>query len=110
MSGESGDFMLSNNHVLANVDRATPGDLVLQSGPIDNPSPTQLIAGRFERAVPFRANGLNTVDCAIARVDPGINIEPSVLWNIGSLSGTAEPYDTASIGDVLNSLHAKLVY
>ena len=96
VSGLDGTFMLSNNHVLANVDRAVPGDLVLQPGPIDNLSPTQLIAGRFETAVPLRPNNLNTVDCAIAKVEPDIGVDPTVLWNVGSLTGTAEPYDSAS--------------
>ena len=96
VSGRDGTFMLSNNHVLANVDRATSGDPVLQPGPIDNLSPTQLIAGRFETAVPLDSNNPNTVDCAIARVEPDIDVEPRVLWNVGSLTGTAEPYDSAS--------------
>ena len=96
VSGKSGTYMLSNNHVLANVDRAVWGDLVLQPGPLDNLAPTQLVAGRFETAVPLSTGALNSVDCAIAKVDPDISIEPTVLWNVGSLAGTAEPYDSAS--------------
>ena len=96
VSGKSGAYMLSNNHVLANVDRATPGDLVLQPGPIDNLSPNQLIAGRFESAVQLRKDALNTVDCAIAKIDPDIGFEPTELWNVGHLVGTAEPYESPS--------------
>lgn len=96
VQGKSGEYMLSNNHVLANVDRAAPGDIVLQPGPDDNLAPQQLIAGRFERAVPFNDNAPNLVDCAIAQVEPGIDIEPRSLWNVGHLAGTNNPEDSVS--------------
>ena len=96
VSGKSGSYMLSNNHVLANVDKAARGDLVLQPGPLDNLAPAQLIAGRFEVAIPLRSGSPNSVDCAIAKIDPDIDYEPTVLRNVGSLAGTAETYDSAS--------------
>lgn len=94
--GKSGDYMLSNNHVLADIDSATPGDLILQPGPIDNLAPSQLIVGRFDSAVSFKTDAPNLVDCAMARIDPGIDIEPSTLWNVGKLAGTVPPDKTAS--------------
>ena len=93
---KSGTFMLSNNHVLANVDDATPGDHILQPGPIDNLAPNQLIAGTFESAVALKNAAPNRVDCAIAKIDNEIDIEPSELWNIGSLTGTAAPFESGS--------------
>ena len=94
---KSGTFMLSNNHVLANVDNATRGDRVLQPGPIDNLAPNQLIAGTFESAVALKKTALNRVDCAIAKINDGIGVEPSELWNVGLLAGTATPYDSDSM-------------
>ena len=91
VQGQSGEYMLSNNHVLANVDRASRGDEILQPGPIDNLAPKQLIAGRYEFAVPLQGNTPNLVDCAVARVDPDIDINPRNLWNVGQLCGTADP-------------------
>ncbi len=94
--GQSGEYMLSNNHVLANVDRASRGDMVLQPGPSDNLAPQQLIAGRFETAVLLNENTMNAVDCAIARVESGIDIEPSNLWNVGQLVGTTDLEESLS--------------
>lgn len=91
---KSGTFMLSNNHVLANVDNATRGDRILQPGPIDNLAPSQLIAGTFESAVVLKKTAPNQVDCAIAKINDNIDIEPRELWNVGLLAGTATPYDS----------------
>ena len=93
---KSGTFMLSNNHVLANVDQAKRGDRVLQPGPIDNLAPKKLIAGHFETAVKLKSNAANDVDCAIAKIDDGVGAEPNLLWNVGNLGSTAEPYDSGS--------------
>ena len=89
--GKNGEYMLSNNHVLANVNSASHGDLILQPGPSDNLAPNQLIAGIFETAVPLRTNATNRVDCAIAKVDQAVGIDPRILWNVGSLAGTDSP-------------------
>jgi hypothetical protein len=87
IDGVSGSFVLSNNHVLANVDRANSGDQILQPGPIDNLAPTQLIIGSFHHAPNLNIQGMNTVDCGVAQVDPSIDIEPTQLWNVGRLGG-----------------------
>ena len=96
VKGKDGEYMLSNNHVLANVDRANTGDLILQPGPLDNLAPDQLIVGIFDSAVPLKRDDPNLVDCAIARVNPGIEISPSHLWNVGELTGLIPPDQLAS--------------
>jgi hypothetical protein len=66
-------YILSNNHVLANSNNATPGDAILQPGPFDGGSdPSDRIAAlsrfipiTFEPPVP-RALHRNIVDCAVA--------------------------------------------
>jgi hypothetical protein len=65
-----GDYlMLSNNHVLANSNLASPGDHILQPGPFDGgiyPSDSVATLERFEPIV-FGASGYNLVDAAVAR-------------------------------------------
>ena len=92
----SGEYMLSNNHVLANIDNAQPGDRILQPGFNDNLAPNQLIAGSFHSAVPLNAAGPNLVDCAIAKIDPLVDIDPGTLWNVGKLDGTIAADQAAS--------------
>jgi len=66
----SGEYLiLSNNHVLANVNAGNPGDLVLQPGPFDGgvyPADAVAALERFE-PITFGAAGYNLVDCAVAK-------------------------------------------
>lgn len=81
--------ILSNNHILANVNQATPGDRILQPGPADggvNPSDGIAILEDF---IPLNAFGPNLVDAAVAHtafefVDPRhmtytLNPEPATV-------------------------------
>lgn len=61
-------YILSNNHVLANINAGSPGDAVLQPGPYDGGTdPADRIA-TLSRFVPinFAAGASNLVDCAVA--------------------------------------------
>lgn len=59
-------YALSNNHVLANVNRAEPGDAVIQPGSLDAaPSPKTLV-GALDRYVPISFTRRNLVDAAVA--------------------------------------------
>lgn len=77
-----GDYLiLSNNHVLANVNAGKPGDLVLQPGPFDGGSyPSDAVAEleRFEPIVFGRA-GYNLVDAAVARPLYSRNVIASII-------------------------------
>ena len=59
-------YVLSNNHVLANVNQASPGDLVVQPGPIDSRVAVRSIVGVLDRYVPISFQRSNIVDCAVA--------------------------------------------
>ncbi len=59
-------FILSSNHVLADINRAAQGDLILQPGPADGGTREDKIA-TFERAVPIDFENHNLVDAAIAK-------------------------------------------
>ncbi len=68
-------YILSNNHVLANCNDASPGDQILQPGPLDGGANltdciaylSRFIPLNFEPTVP-RTNHNNIVDAAIAEV------------------------------------------
>lgn len=81
-------FILSNNHVLANVNQASIGDEVLQPGPADGGSLTDQIAvlHRFER-IRLGGDVPNRVDAAIARVLPTAEHQISIC-SIGAVTGT----------------------
>jgi hypothetical protein len=105
-------FILSNNHILANSNKAQPGDAILQPGPHDGGTLADQI-GTLEQFVPVgfglsagcgcspfalllrllgfaqpRLNepGNNTVDCAIARPLSADLVNADIL-NIGVPSG-----------------------
>lgn len=78
----SGDYLiLSNNHVLANVNAGKRGDLILQPGPFDGgtyPSDAVAELERFEPIV-FGMAGYNVVDAAIARPLYSRNVIASII-------------------------------
>jgi hypothetical protein len=78
----AGDYLiLSNNHVLANVNAGKPGDLILQPGPFDGgifPSDAVATLERFEPIV-FGRSGYNLVDAAVARPQFSRNVIASII-------------------------------
>lgn len=94
-----GDILiLSNNHVLADVNQARPGDLILQPGPFDGGVyPADMVA-TFERTeeivftrTPQNTGGYNLVDAALARPTDSRNVTASII-------GVAAP---AGVGQAL---------
>lgn len=75
-------YVLSNNHVLANVNDAEPGDPVVQPGPEDIRGRKKVTAstliGVLDRYVPISFQRSNVVDCAIAALLP--ELEFYVGW------------------------------
>ena len=85
-SGEDGAVLvLSNNHVLADSDRASAGDVVVQPGPADGGMVGGDRIGVLHRAVPLRLDGPNVVDGATATVDEGVDVE--IAHPAGMLAG-----------------------
>ena len=62
-------LVLSNNHVLANVNAGAAGDPIYQPGPYDGGTSPQNAIGILERFVTIQTNAVNYVDCATAWVD-----------------------------------------
>jgi hypothetical protein len=82
-------FVLSNNHVLANLNQSQVGDAVLQPGPADGGRPPDDMIGRLHRFVPISPAG-NTVDCAIAQLDPAVSAIQAI-FGIGAPTGVGDP-------------------
>lgn len=88
--GDSPDdiFILSNNHVLANVNQGLVGDDIYQPGPADGGTHGDLVAS-LHRFVRMRIGGdvANRVDAAIALLPAGEQPGASVC-GIGKIDGT----------------------
>lgn len=101
-------YIMSNNHVLAAINKGKPGDPVLQPGPYDlhvNLSKYSVneveylykpyVVGHLSAYVPLKfqcwfAKRYNEVDVAIAKVDPDVAWKNELL-GIGSITGVNDP-------------------
>lgn len=83
--------ILSNNHVLANENRAKKGDPILQPGSFDGGRNPEDKVGEFERCVRLQRSRRNLVDAALATIDPGIDYNARTLTGIGKLAGLGDP-------------------
>jgi hypothetical protein len=87
------NYILSNNHVLANSDAATLGDAIIQPGLIDNPAPNTCMstgtvtAANLTQFFTLEGNPPNPVDAAIAQIVSG---KVDTSGNILLLGATAD--------------------
>ena len=90
-------YILSNNHVLADADTATVGDAISQPGLVDvgcNASAAQAVANFFQ-AIPLHTGN---VDAAIAQVVPGEVDTSGAILEIGNPASTIAPDDSTAVG------------
>jgi hypothetical protein len=80
-------YILSNNHVIADENRYPRGGPIVQQGTLDGGSPTADRVAKLTSFVKLDLDATNFVDCAIARLDPGIEADVSLLKGIGTLGG-----------------------
>jgi hypothetical protein len=91
---ETQHYILSNNHVLADENRAPLGSPILQPGPYDGGVIPEDIIGNLVDYEPIRFISMlrapiNFVDCAIA-LCPNENISPEIMWQ-GYINGITNP-------------------
>lgn len=66
-------YALSNNHVLANVNKGRTGDPIVQPGTYDGGTQPRDVIGLLSEFVPLKFDGqMNKVDAAIAQVSPSL--------------------------------------
>jgi hypothetical protein len=94
-AGDEGpDLILSNNHVLANENRARRGDPILQPGRADGGRARDDRVGTLDRFVRLRRTS-NQVDAATASLDPDLEYYVDWLEGRGALAGVREePLET----------------
>ena len=82
-------FILSNNHVLADEDRAKTGDAILQPGKIDKGKNPQDLVAKFIAAVKLKKTGVNFVDAAIAEIKSSLKSKANLrtIKGLGKLAG-----------------------
>jgi len=86
--------ILSNNHVLANENSAVKGDAILQPGPYDGGTRSRDRIAQLDHFIGLQLRRRNFVDCAMARLLPGIEFDASTLTGLGKLKGVSpKPVD-----------------
>ena len=92
-------FILSNNHVLANSNKAAIGDSALQPGPYDGGTDPGDSIGTLHQFVPLNFNsGANSVDAAIALTNESVTTNGT----LSSLPGSYGTPTTTPIGAKVN--------
>jgi len=83
-------YVLSNNHVLADVNNAQIGDDIYQPGPVDGGTPAANKAARLHRFVTINLGGTaNKVDAAIGELLTGVAISRR-MCKIGRITGVGQ--------------------
>ncbi|MDB5308111.1 MAG: hypothetical protein JWO38_2313 [Gemmataceae bacterium] len=85
--GGTDPHILSNNHVLANENRAKTGDAIIQAGTYDGGAdPADRIAALAGMAR-LRKTEPNAVDAAIGKLDDALEFDPRTIRGLGKLAG-----------------------
>ena len=106
-------LILSNNHVLADENRAKAGDPIIQPGDLDggkDPGDRVGTLGRFAR---LKRAGVNLVDCAVCTVDEQLRYSPRQLTGLGRLAGVGpeivdERQEVAKLGRTTGFTHGRV--
>lgn len=78
--------VLSNNHVLANINAGAPGDEILQPGAADGGERPADVVAHLKRFVPLSWTAINHVDAAIATpVDPALFVNAGAGGTVDAL-------------------------
>jgi hypothetical protein len=90
-------YVLSNNHVFANVNKGVPGDELYQPGPADGGTAADHFA-KLERFVRLNlaSSPANRVDGAIGALMEGVEYRAEVC-SIGAITGTAQATDQMAV-------------
>jgi hypothetical protein len=97
-NGSGEPLILSNNHVLADENRAKIGDPIVQPGTFDGGKVPADVVGSLVNFEPLNPSRSNLVDCAVADITAGVGIVSNTIDGIGPLRGVAsaavQPGDT----------------
>lgn len=88
--------LLSNNHVLADENRGSPGDAILQPGTADGGRRPQDEVAALSTFVQLEKSATNIVDAALGRLAGGVDFDAATLLDVGALAPVALPASEAS--------------
>jgi hypothetical protein len=95
-------YVLSNNHVLADVNAGEPGDPIIQPGRIDiSHGPkvnSRTLIGVLDRFVPMSFSRANVVDCALAALIPDMEFFAGWTEALPGLVRGVKPVTVADLG------------
>ncbi len=92
-AGGTEDWILSNNHVLANENLASIGDTILQPGDADGGRKTKDAVGKLEKSIRLKKKN-NRVDAAVANIEEEIEYFYNELATLGEIAGVrTDPLD-----------------
>jgi hypothetical protein len=100
VEARGGVRLLSNNHVLADEDRAQPGDAIVQPGPRDGGRVPQDVLGSLDFAIPLDHARGNRFDAALATVSDDAAVDAATVSEIGRLAGVADPFEEMLVAKV----------
>ena len=94
----SQDFVLSNNHVLANENNASKGDDIIQPGDADGGVAPSARVGELHDFVKLSKTAVNFTDCAISTIDEDTEYFFNHLETLGEIKGVrTAPLDEGDI-------------
>ena len=88
--GDETPMILSNNHVLADENRAEIGDAILQPGRYDGGRRGRDAIGHLADFVRLKPRAANLMDCAVAGLKPRMEFDPVKLTGLGRLRGPGD--------------------
>ncbi|MCI0462796.1 MAG: S1 family peptidase [Gemmataceae bacterium] len=80
-------LILSNNHVLANENRAKTGDAIVQAGTIDDGTDPEDRIATLAGLVRLKKTRPNAIDAALAKLEDAIAFDPRTIRGLGKLAG-----------------------
>jgi hypothetical protein len=83
------NYVLSNNHVLANENALPIGSPIFQPGLLDSGNPSTDQIARLTRFIPLAPGSANRVDCAIAELLSTVTWRATFLPKVGKLKSAA---------------------
>lgn len=96
-SAKDEDWILSNNHVLADENRASIGDAIIQPGDADDGQRPADVVGHLKKFIRLKRRK-NRVDAAVATIEEGIEYYYSELATLGNITGVrSEPLDEGEL-------------
>ncbi len=105
--------LLSNNHVLANENRAKKGDAILQPGKHDGGNLPDDTVAHLADFIRIKGVGPNFVDAAIATVVDDIAVDLTKLTGLGKLKGVGDVFldegtNVSKLGRTTGKTHGRV--